>query len=365
VNFSLIRCESTEAVPVRADFITRFDAVGTEIRAHHPRVSVQPSSYLSLVLSVGFSRPAALFIVEGPDGAVARAGIFQGSARTRSGVIGLYEAAPDPDGSRAAELLMEAATEWAVAHDIEEIFAPVDVNTWFNYRIMVQRNERASAPDPFTWEPAASVEYHGHFLNHGFEVAASFETVGLHIPDDGEHTFGDLVARTRPGYEAAISSGLQIDRVRSEDIGAVLPELHALCTDAFEDNLLFESIPFEAFRALYGNAIAKMDGHLTFLARERGGRLVGFLFTFPDQDWLVLKTIAVASDVRGQGLGTALSHALYREAGQAGFRRLITALVREDNVSRLMLDPNKMPGVETWTRRYELLRWAVPSRTLQ
>jgi len=73
-----------------------------------------------------------------------------------------------------------------------------------------------------------------------------------------------------------------------------------------------------------------------------------------------MKTIAVAPDLRGRRLGTALTYAAYSEAGEAGFRRFITALVREDNVSRLMLDPRKMPGVETWTRRYELLRRRVP-----
>ncbi|GIT51154.1 MAG: hypothetical protein Ct9H300mP15_13670 [Gemmatimonadota bacterium] len=64
--------------------------------------------------------------------------------RTRSGVIGLYDAAPDPEGGHAAELLMEAAVEWAVAHDLEELFAPVDVNTWFKYRAMLYPKEGVS-----------------------------------------------------------------------------------------------------------------------------------------------------------------------------------------------------------------------------
>ena len=362
MNLSLTHCYSTEKDPAPANFIDRFESIGTELQAHHPHGTVQSSSYLSLVLSVGLSRPAALFVVEGPDGALARAGAFQGSVSTRSGVIGLYDAAPDPEGGHAAQLLMEAVIEWAVAHDLEELFAPVDVNTWFKYRTMLHPKEEAFGPDPFSWEPTAPPEHQCHFLDHGFEVAASFETVGLHIPDTGEFTFGDLLTRTQSGYDTAIASGLRIDRLTSESVQEVLPELHALCADAFADNLLFEPIPLQAFHALYGNALATMPGHFTFLARDQEGRLVGFLFTFPDRGWLVMKTIAVAPDLRGRRLGTALTHAVYREAGQAGFRRFITALVREDNVSRLMLDPKKMPGVETWTRQYELLRRHIPSQ---
>ena len=362
MNLSLTHCYSTKKDPAPADFINRFESVGTELQAHHPQGTAQSSNYLSLVLSIGLSRPAALFVVEGPDGALARAAAFQGSVRTGSGVIGLYDAAPDPEGGHAAELLMEAAVEWAVAHDLEELFAPVDVNTWFKYRAMLRPEEGAFGPDPFSWEPTAPPEHQYHFLDHGFEVTASFETVGLHIPDTGEFTFADLLTRTQSSYDTAIASGLRIDRLTSESVQAVLPELHALCADAFADNLLFEPIPLQAFHALYGNALATMPGHFTFLARDQENRLVGFLFTFPDRGWLVMKTIAVAPDLRGKRLGTALTHAVYREAGQAGFRRFITALVREDNVSRVMLDPRKMPGVETWTRQYELLRRRLPSQ---
>mgnify|MGYP003310190783 CR=1 FL=1 len=95
MNLSLTHCYSTEKDPAPANFIDRFESVGTELQAHHPHGTVHSSSYLSLVLSVGLSRPAALFVVEGPDGALARAGAFQGAGRTRSGVIGLYDAAPD------------------------------------------------------------------------------------------------------------------------------------------------------------------------------------------------------------------------------------------------------------------------------
>lgn len=360
MNLSLTHCYSTEEDPAPADFIDRFESVGSKLQALRPQGNVQPSSYLSLVLSIGLSRPAALLIVEGPDGALARAGVFQGPASKRSGVIGLYETAPDPEGGHAAKLLMEGVMKWAVANDLEEIFAPVDVNTWFKYRVMLYPEETASLPNPFSWEPTTPPEHQRHFIDQGFEVAASFETIGLHIPDTGEYTFGDLLTRTQSGYNTAVASGLQIERLTSENVQAVVPELHALCTDAFADNFLFEPIPLQAFQALYGNALATVPGHFTFLARNQEDRLVGFLFTFPDRDWLVIKTIAVAPDMRGRKLGTALTHAAYRDAGQAGFRRFITALVHEDNVSRFLLDPQKMPGVETWTRRYELLSKRIP-----
>lgn len=365
MNLSLFSCYSTQQDPAPDEFVERFKSAGIELQANWPEGSFRSTSYLSLVLSIGLSRPAGLFVVKGPDGVLARAGVFQGSVRKRSGVIGLYDAAPQQGAGYAAELIIEAAMQWATAHDLEELFAPVDVNTWFEYRAMLSPKEGVFEPDPFSWEPLASQEHQRHFNDHGFVLEASFETVGLEINDTGDFTFSDLLKRTRSGYETAIAEGLRIERLTSERVKAVLPELHALCLKAFADNLLFEPIPLQAFRALYESALTAVPEHFTFLARDQADRLVGFLFTFPDRGWLVMKTIAVAPDLRGRRLGTALTYAAYREAGEAGFRRFITALVREDNVSRLMLDPRNMPGVETWTRRYELLRRRVPSQASQ
>ena len=359
MTLSLIRCYSTVTEPASPDFIDQFYSVGAKIQAHRPKAVTQSSGYLGLVMSLGLSRPAALFIVEGPDGPVARAGVFQRSSAPRSGVIGLYETMPDPEGAKAARLVLGGAMEWASDHDLDEVFAPVDVNTWFKYRVMLYPEKEVFAPDPFSWEPTTPPEYQRHFVDQGFEVAASFESIGLHIPDDGEYTFGDLLARTKSGYDSAITSGLRIERLSSEEVQEVLPAVHVLCDDAFAENLLFEPIPLQAFQALYGEAIAGMPKHYTFLARDQEDQIAGFLFAFPDGDWLVFKTIAVASDMRGRRLGTALMHAVYREADRAGLRRFITALVHQDNVSRFLLDPEKMPGVETWTRRYELLRKCV------
>jgi GNAT superfamily N-acetyltransferase len=238
----------------------------------------------------------------------------------------------------------------------------VDSSTWFAYRFALPVPEGSPDPPPYAWEPRNPPEYPERFRRHGFADRERFETVGLRFPRSGPYTIESLLAHSGRGWQSAASAGFSIERLDGRtDPSAFLDELHPLCAGAFADNPFFEPLPRTLFRALYADALARTSGHLTFFARDGSGRLAGFVFAFPDRGAVVVKTVAVAPESRGAGLSSALLHAVFRAAVEAGVDRFVSALVRKGNTSEFLVKPHMVPSVVTWLREYVVLGREVPS----
>ena len=78
------------------------------------------------------------------------------------------------------------------------------------------------------------------------------------------------------------------------------------------------------------------------LLAEKEGQLVGFMFGFPDLnqarrgrrvDTAIAKTLAVRPGRTGAGLGSVLLDQFHQAAARLGFRRVIHALMHQDNRS--------------------------------
>ena len=138
-----------------------------------------------------------------------------------------------------------------------------------------------------------------------------------------------------------------------------LEELHPLCLEAFGESPLFEPVSREVFRGLYQEVLTRPEADLTHWARNAEGRLVGFIFAFRQASEMVIKTVAVIPAARGSRLSRALVHFAVKAAAEAGIHTFISALVRRGNTSEYLGLPHLMPGVETWTQDYVLLRRSV------
>ncbi len=337
-------------------FLGRFDRCGDEIRRRHAPEGAPASGYTATVLRAALAGPPELVIVEDGDRDLARAAFFPCGTQDATGAIGLYEAVPGEAGDVATSMILDAGLAWASARDLGELVAPVDANTWFSYRFVLPPPEGSTAPPPFGWEPRNPPEYPERFRRHGFTDRERFETVGFRCPRSGPYPPEMFVAHTRKGWESAVGAGFSVERLDGRaDLPAFLDELHPVCMAAFTDNPFFDPVPPALFRAMFGEALARTRGHLTFYARDGSGRLAGFVFAFPDRDAIVVKTVAVAPEARGGGLSSALLHAVFRPAVEAGADRFVSALVRRGNTSEFLVSPHMAPAVDTWSREYVLL----------
>lgn len=272
------------------------------------------------------------------------------------GLLGHYAAAI-ADTGRA--VLDRACTRLA-DEGCSCVIGPMDGATWYPYRFVTERGERP----PFVLEPWHPPAYPEHFRSAGFEPLARYvSSVGA-----GADTLQTLSVPDSPPLDDVRVRTLDLDQFEGE-----LRRVHALATASFADNFLYTPLPEADFVALYHQYQSHVDPDLVRLLEQKradGLRLVGVAFMVPDVlrsettsslplgaqaerdttvDTAVLKTLAVHPALMGQGLGRWLTEHVHAVARQRGYRRVLHALMHEDNVSRRL-------GHGEVLRRYTLFR---------
>lgn len=267
-----------------------------------------------------------------------------------TGIVGQYQAA---DATAGVALLREAQRRLSGA-GAARVIGPMDGSTWASYRLVLPPETGDPLPDapPFLTEPRNPSEYNDHFHAAGFSVAARYES-----------RIAPALPAARPGVErlAARIAAAGIT-VRPLDLTRFDDELHALfafSTATFAGAPFFRPIDFAGFRALYEQLRPVLDPDLVLLARDRDGRLAGFVFAIPDiltavsghPRRLVLKTLAVHPPLLG--LGAHLADALHGLAHEKGYADVIHALMHSANAS-LALSAHYDSQL---LRRYALYEW--------
>ena len=252
-------------------------------------------------------------------------------ARGVTGLIGHYEST---DGGAAALMLRRAIIDLRKA-GAERILAPVNGSTWGRYRFVLPPERGEGDPEPpFLSEPVNPPEYLLDFREAGFRVAAEYESA---IVED----LSEPDARREQSAERIRARGAVIRPLDFARFDDELRALYDLSVTAFAENLYYSPIGFDEFRARYLPLRPLLDPELVRLAEDADGRVLGFVFAFPDLLTMrdgrptraVLKTLATAPAARGLGLGTFLSDEVRRLAEEKGYASVIHALMQADNAS--------------------------------
>ncbi|HEX2719025.1 MAG TPA: GNAT family N-acetyltransferase [Gemmatimonadaceae bacterium] len=342
---------SAAAGDERDRFLERFTAAPSAAPA-----GIQPSPhYVRAVLSIALRRPAELLLAVDGDRAVGRALVATSLARPATAGMGLL-LVDSADVMPIGDALIGAATDWARANSCVELFAPLDVNTWFSYRFLVPPEGPGAEVAPFDWEPSQPEGYLELFERQCFDVAERYHTLGGWFSEDGEELKA-VIRHTARAHDAARATGIEFEQLAdTARLDALLGEIHPLCMEAFRDAPLFEPLPEEMFRALYAASAGARDCSLTHVARDASGALAGFVFAFTDRDAVIVKTIAVSAGLRGQHLSSALVHLVFARAAERGYRHFVSALVRRGNTSDFLAHPSLAHGARVWRHDYVLLR---------
>lgn len=248
-----------------------------------------------------------------------------------TGLIGHYERTD----ATAAALMLRSALTHLRERGAERILGPLNGSTWGRYRLVLPPEPGEGAPEPpFLSEPVNPPEYLLDFHEAGFRVAARYESAiidDLSAPDAKREQSAERI-RARGAVVRALELGRFDDELRA---------LYDLSVTAFADNLFYSPISFDEFRARYLPLRPLLDPELVRLAEDVDGRLLGFVFAFPDLLTMrdgrptraVLKTLATAPAARGLGLGTFLGDEVRRIAHEKGYASVIHALMQADNAS--------------------------------
>jgi GNAT superfamily N-acetyltransferase len=246
-------------------------------------------------------------------------------ARGTTGFVGWYEAADDDAG---AKLLREAAEELLMA-GAERVVGPLNGSTWGRYRVALPRDEEIDDGEPFLAEPVNPPRYAAHFERAGYIPHLEYES--------------RIVRHPRPDPSLATAAtrlaerGVQIGGIDPARYDEDIRSIYDLSLVAFADNPYYTPIGFAEFLAMYASVRTLVDPALVRLARDDDGRLLGYVFAYPDPlaagRRVILKTLAAHPDARGLGLGALLTDAVHGVAAARG-QPVIHALMQLSNLSK-------------------------------
>jgi GNAT superfamily N-acetyltransferase len=247
----------------------------------------------------------------------------------RLGLIGHY-AVRD---AAAAATILEAACGELAARGCTLAVAPMDGNTWRRYRFLT---DRGSEP-VFFLEPDNPDDWPQHLRHAGFTVLAEYYSAR-------SSDLSYLDPRCIALAQRAEEMGVVFRQISLDHFDEELRRIHQVSLASFADNFLYTPIDETEFVAMYKPLRRHLEPRLITLA-ECSGQLLGFAFAIADLlqgqrgqeiDTVVLKSMAVVPKASGLGLGTLLMARSHEAARRLGFRRVIHALMHEDNRTRQM-----------------------------
>ena len=244
----------------------------------------------------------------------------------RPGILGHFAAVDQT----AAKELLDAACGELKRSGCTTCVGPMDGNTWRRYRLLTDRG----AEPQFFLEPDNPDEWPGFFSAANFAPLATYFSA---MNDD--LTVED--PRLARATERLASAGVQLRPLNPKTFVDELRRIYAVSRMAFQDNFLYSPVEEAEFLAQYEPIRAHVVPELVILA-EQEQQPVGFVFSIPDLaqakrgqrvDTVILKTVAVMPGRRSAGLGNVLVSRCQQAARRLGFRRVIHALMHENNNS--------------------------------
>ncbi|MEM1043350.1 MAG: GNAT family N-acetyltransferase [Bacteroidota bacterium] len=247
------------------------------------------------------------------------------------GLVGHVAAARD----EAAGAVLAAALDELRTAGAAYALGPMDGSTWQAYRLVTETAPEGEGPEPpFFLEPWTPPEAVAWFRQAGFAPVAGYYSARVPALPPRADALGEAEARLA-------ETSLRLRAFRLEQAEAELGRLYRVALAAFAGNPFYTPQPEAVFRASYRQLLPHVRPELLVLA-ERESALVGFVFAVPDLaqaqrretvDTVIVKTVAVHPDARGEGLGGALVLRVQEAARRLGFRRGLHALMHEANVS--------------------------------
>lgn len=352
----MIRIQSRSACPDRAAFDRSFCELPGKVRRDPYRVALLPGELTRRMLSYPLPRPAECFLaLAGDGGAIGRIGANLSPVHEGVAYAGFFEVDVGRDDARqAASRLLDQAAEWARAQGVTRLVGPVDISTWFPYRLAVSRDSTVPAPRMFSWEPVNPPQYPEYFGEFGMAEIQAYHSHGFSAATpDGYLPGYEIFKRT---YDYALAQGFRIrpfDRARLEDRD--LPILHQMSHSIFKDAFLFEPLPFPLFAGVYTVALQKFDFSPSRIAESPDGKPAGFLFAFFDDDHVIIKTVAVLPEFQKMMLSSALLCPVAETARARGVRHGVSALIRSGaRIEQLEMRSEREVGGAFWRHDYAL-----------
>jgi hypothetical protein len=245
-------------------------------------------------------------------------------AKENCGYFGFFEVdLSHVDFENISKILFEAAFSWFKNKNVTEIYGPISLNVWMNYRYITTDSQ------PYSWEPSQPIQYISILNKMGLKLDQGYVSKFFL---EGETSMKLSLERTKPHYDKIVAMGFKFRQINPSD-----PKepsiLYKLNLNAFKGNYLFEPISQSQYEATHIKAILGQDLKYSLFIISPDGRELGYLYTFIDQGLIVVKSILTQDDQQGAGFASALLHESFLRAKADGFVNGVGATLRKGNIS--------------------------------
>lgn len=317
------------------------------------QANLPPVEQTRRLVQWGINNGSRFWVVLDNERAILRLSARVSPQYKNTGTLGFFEMDTQANSSQEGfRLILEAALSWLRSEGVYKVVAPIDLNTWFNYRFSTVGKKFFPR---FSWEPTTPPEYEEMFKQHGFSDLAYFHTV--FFPHFRVGSFCVGTGPMKRSYKRIIESGFTLRPFDMENFSSKeLPLFHEISHEAFSDSLMFEPIDLETFRNLYASAVQKYDFSPSSVLISPEGETAGFIFAFYDGNYLVIKSIAIKRKFQGMRLSSGMIFNAVRQSWDQGKTGTISALVRTGLASERIEKNVKRTMWFSWSHYYSLLQ---------
>jgi len=227
------------------------------------------------------------------------------------------------DDMSVFEVVWQELTELAGMHDVHLLKGPVNGSIWHQYRCI---KEDSSIPH-FKTEPMTPVYYHD-FLSEVNPTSEITYSSGI------RKSYADILELLQK-HKKVITQKLReknfkikVTREITSDTLLPIAKLSAIVFD--EKSWGYTELDKDEFSKLYDPH--KINEHIYKLfLLYRNNALVGYCSTMKEGVNLICKTICIAPEFQGKGLGNALALTIHEEAERDGIEGIMYVLIKDGN----------------------------------
>ncbi len=262
----------------------------------------------------------------------------------RIGTIGELTISDNEAGTK----LLEECERILKEKGVKQIVAPMNGNTWKQYRSLKWSNGDA----PFVMEKVSPADYNALFEAAGFKEIDEYTSTKGKVKDYFDNEILDEIEK-RLSDENIVIRKFEKTKAIEE-----LKKIYNVSVQSFCRNPFYTPIDEDNFIAQYTPFIEMVDDDLILIA-EKEGKEIGFLFAIPDFNemqtkgkisTLILKTVAVLPEYEDMAIGNVMNRIIAKKALEKGFEDWIYAFMYKDNTSQKLAERN---GTQTM-REYVL-----------
>lgn len=307
----------------KSDFLKRFSFLTDKINLDDKdRPKSNPLATLHLLMTFDHVDKELIIISDG-DKELGRVCANTTQANEDFILFGFIEY--EKTNSKVLTLLMDEVDCFAQNKSKKSIMGPIDINVWFGNRF-----KKAGFDEQRPWEPNSPKEYLDDILELGYVLDQDYLSA---FYADGKVS----IDRTKPAYDKAVSEGFTF-RNLDPSTPSETQKLYQTNIKGFCYNYFYEPITYDEYVGTHIKALDGFDFQYSFWIMDPEGNEVGYVFSYPDEDRIIIKSLVMDPSARGAKLSSALVHKSLMQAYKNGFVKACGACVRKGNVSEHFFD---------------------------